>query len=45
METRDVAIQVAALFGIHNLELALACKGNMEIDGIFYAWKAKTISI
>jgi len=27
--------QVTALFGIHNLELALACKGTTEIDGIF----------
>jgi len=32
---KDITSQVTALFGIHNLELALACKGNMEIDGIF----------
>lgn len=32
---KDITSQVIALFGIHNLELALACKGNMEIDGIF----------
>lgn len=32
---KDITSQVTALFGIHNLELALACKGNMVIDGIF----------
>lgn len=32
---KDITSQVTALFGVHNLELALACKGNMEIDGVF----------
>jgi hypothetical protein len=32
---KDITCQVTDLFGIHNLEFALACKGNMEIDGIF----------
>jgi hypothetical protein len=32
---KDITSQLITLFGIHNLEFALACKGNMEIDGIF----------
>ena len=32
---KDITSQVTALFGIHNLESALACKGDAEIDGVF----------
>ncbi|MDH4068530.1 MAG: hypothetical protein OEU97_06360 [Dehalococcoidia bacterium] len=32
---KDITSQVITSFGIHNLELALARKGDVEIDGIF----------